>query len=57
MQKITTELEFGPLAHENFSVAQSDEDMIRELIAPVIDGLTTRGYIIVQVNMQEESKT
>jgi hypothetical protein len=40
-----------------FSVAQSDEDVIRELIAPVIDGLSTRGYIIVQVNMQEESKT
>ena len=57
MQEITTALEFGPLVHEDFSATQSGEEMIRELMAPVIDGLTTQGYAIVPVNMKEESET
>jgi hypothetical protein len=57
MQEISTEIAFGPLAHENFSVTQSDEEMIRELMAPVIDGVTTKGYTIVPVNLREESET
>ncbi len=56
MQEITTELEFGPLAHENFPATQSGEDMIRELMAPVIDGSATQGYSIVLVTLQEESE-
>jgi hypothetical protein len=57
MQEITTEIEFGPLAHENFSATQTHEDMIRELMAPVIDGVATKGYTIVPVNLREESET
>lgn len=57
MQEITNTLEFGPLAHENFPATQSGEDMIRELMAPVIDSRTTQHYTIVQVTMQDESKT
>ena len=57
MQEITTTLEFGPLANEDFPASQSGEDMIRELMLPVIDGTTTEGFAIVSVMIQEESKT
>jgi hypothetical protein len=56
-QEITNTLEFGPLAHENFPATQSGKDMIRELMAPVINGPRAQDYTIVQVTMQEESKT
>jgi hypothetical protein len=57
MQEISTALEFGPLAHEDFPATQSGEDMIRELMLPVVDGVTTRGFAVVAVPLQEESET
>ncbi len=56
-EEATTLLEFGPLAHEDFASTQLGEEMIRELMAPIIDGVTTQGYAIVAVNMKEESET
>jgi hypothetical protein len=55
-QEINTTLEFGPLVHENFSSTQSGEDMIRGLMLPVIDGMTTKGYAVIVVNIKEESE-
>jgi hypothetical protein len=57
MQEITTTLDFGPIAHEDFSASKSGEEMIRELMTPAIDGTTTQGFAIVAVSIEDESKT
>jgi hypothetical protein len=53
----TLTLGFGPMSHEDFSPELSGEEMIRKLIAPVIDGLETASCTIVEVDLRDEAKT
>lgn len=53
----TVKLNFGPISHEDFSPELRGEEMIRKLIAPVINGLETAKCTIVEVDLRPEAKT